>query len=771
MRWNPSDFCRILFATLILASALTHGATAQSGQWAWVSGGSTSPGQQNGVYGTLGVPSSSNVPGARAEATSWTDTSGNLWLFGGSSGATGSNASTHFNDLWAFNPATKQWVWMSGLNNTVAGVYGTLGVPASGNVPGARQSAMGWADSSGNIWLFGGWGYDSAKTFGNLNDLWKFNTATRQWTWISGSSTLPNANDSCQPGVYGTVGVASATNVPGGRQYAASWTDSNGYFWLFGGPGCDSTGNQGLLNDLWKYDPTTNQWTWMNGTSRASSAFLGTYGTRGVASTNNSPGGRWNHNSGNWADNSGNLWLFGGEGYDSVSARGYLNDLWKFTPATNQWTWVSGSSTLGTDNCYLPGIECAQSSVYGTLGEAAPGNVPGGRAGAVGATDGKGNLWLFGGHNNPTGIIVLYNDLWKFNPQTNQWAWTSGSNLQTCGVKSSAGSCLVNGQKGVYSTLGIPAAANVPGGRDDGIAWNDKSGNLWIFGGEGLDSVGNLLPLNDLWDFQVGQGSRVALTSSANPVFAQNPITLTASITSPGGVPTGTVSFLDGTTSMGTSAANSSGIATLSSSTLAVGSHTLTATYSGDTNFLPANALLTQLVADFSIAVGPTTSATIKPGTSATYSFIFNPVAPATTFPWLITISASGGPAGATYAFSPATITNGAGSTQVTMKVSAPSTLGSLHNGPRRPNAPRSVPVALAALLIPLMVRRNKAGRLTRGIELVLLILIGIAASAGLSGCSGGASTLTNQPQSYTVTLTGTSGALTHSTLVTLTVN
>ena len=174
MRWNPSDFCRILFATLILASALTHGATAQSGQWAWVSGGSTSPGQQNGVYGTLGVPSSSNVPGARAEATSWTDTSGNLWLFGGSSGATGSNASTHFNDLWAFNPATKQWVWMSGLNNTVAGVYGTLGVPASGNVPGARQSAMGWADSSGNIWLFGGWGYDSAKTFGNLNDLWKF---------------------------------------------------------------------------------------------------------------------------------------------------------------------------------------------------------------------------------------------------------------------------------------------------------------------------------------------------------------------------------------------------------------------------------------------------------------------------------------------------------------------------------------------------------------------------------------------------------------------
>src|SRR6266566_7817520 len=175
---------------------------------------------------------------------------------------------------------------------------------------------------------------------------------------------------SCQPGVYGTLGVASATNVPGGRQYAAGWTDSNGNFWLFGGPGCDSAGTQGLLNDLWKFNPATNEWAWMGGSNKVLYTAYGSpgiYGTQGVPSVSNVPGGRWI--SSGWTDSSGNLWLFGGEGYDSVGARGYLNDLWKFTPSTNEWTWISGTSTLGINNCYQPGSECAHSmhSAHGAL--------------------------------------------------------------------------------------------------------------------------------------------------------------------------------------------------------------------------------------------------------------------------------------------------------------------------------------------------------------------------------------------------------------------
>ena len=102
------------------------------------------------------------------------------------------------------------------------GVYGTLGIPPAANVPGGRSGAIGWTDSSGNFWLFGGQGYDSGNSglnnAGYLNDLWEFNPSTNEWTWMGGSSTLP-CNDVCgQPGAYGTLGNASAANIPGGRE-------------------------------------------------------------------------------------------------------------------------------------------------------------------------------------------------------------------------------------------------------------------------------------------------------------------------------------------------------------------------------------------------------------------------------------------------------------------------------------------------------------------------------------------------------------------------
>jgi hypothetical protein len=118
------------------------------------------------VYGTAGVASASNVPGSRNSSTSWSDSSGNLWLFGGSG---------YFNDLWKFNIAGGTWEWVSGSNTTnVGGIYGTLGVASTGNMPGARATAISWTDPSGNLWMFGGNGYDSSNSLGNLGDLWKY---------------------------------------------------------------------------------------------------------------------------------------------------------------------------------------------------------------------------------------------------------------------------------------------------------------------------------------------------------------------------------------------------------------------------------------------------------------------------------------------------------------------------------------------------------------------------------------------------------------------
>ena len=70
------------------------------------------------------------------------------------------------------NPTSlKPWAWISG-NDSVnqQGRYGTKGTPDLANIPGARNSCITWIDSSGNLWLFGGSGDDSAGNLGFLND-------------------------------------------------------------------------------------------------------------------------------------------------------------------------------------------------------------------------------------------------------------------------------------------------------------------------------------------------------------------------------------------------------------------------------------------------------------------------------------------------------------------------------------------------------------------------------------------------------------------------
>ncbi len=57
---------------------------------------------------------------------------------------------------------------------------------------------------------------------------------------------------------------------------------SEPYIWVFGGAGYDSVGNGSTdLNDLWRFDPQTGQWTWMSGSNMAGAK--GVYGTLGVA--------------------------------------------------------------------------------------------------------------------------------------------------------------------------------------------------------------------------------------------------------------------------------------------------------------------------------------------------------------------------------------------------------------------------------------------------------------------------------------------------------
>ena len=438
-------------------------------QWTWVSG--TYVGDYAGIYGTRGQPSSGNLPGSRSASVSWTDASGNLWLFGGG-GYDADGILSSLNDLWKFNPGTQEWTWVSGSNvNAGSAVYGTKGTASTANVPGARQNSIGWTDGSGNLWLFGGYAYDANGRPTDLNDLWEFNPGNNEWTWVSGSST-GNVG-----GNTGAPGTTSAANLPCAREGAVSWTDASGNLWLFGGLYQNTSGYQSMRNDLWEFHPSSQEWTWVSGPISTYSP--GVYGTKGVASSSNAPGAR--ENAVGWTDKKGNFWLFGGfqiaYSYGAF-VRAYMNDLWEFNPSTEEWTWVSGSNTGNA------------SGVYGTEGVEAAANVPGARVSAVGWTDASGNLLLFGGDASLGGNNYGYlGDLWKFDMGSQQWTWVSG-------VSS------INGM-GQYGTRNQPSATNAPASRVGAVSWTGANGHLWLFGGTGVThSLSAGAELNDLWAYQ-----------------------------------------------------------------------------------------------------------------------------------------------------------------------------------------------------------------------------------------------------------------------------
>lgn len=367
----------------------------------------------------------------------------------------------------------QDYSWQHGSNAlNQNGVYGVQGTPANANMPGGRSAGATWRDNTGNLWLFSGYGHGAFGSAGPLDDLWKFNITTKQWTWVKGSNNTGSGFG--QSPVYGTQGVANAANTPGSRISACTWVDNAGNLWLFGGKDPSTTGVD--YNDLWKYNVSTNQWTWMHGDNSIN--MYGQYGTYQQSSPTNKPGAR--HSCMSWKDGAGNLWMFGGEGRSSGSL-GYLNDLWMYNISNNRWVWMFGaqiSDVLG---------------YYGTKGVQNINNEPGARMRAHTWTDNAGNLWLFGGFGYNDQFINPANnlhDLWRFNTSTLQWTWMNGTS---------------GNAPGVYGTKGVAAAGDTPGIRNSGVAWKDAAGNFWLFGGRGYPDNYVTGTLSDLWKYEVGK--------------------------------------------------------------------------------------------------------------------------------------------------------------------------------------------------------------------------------------------------------------------------
>ena len=390
--------------------------------------------------------------------------------------------------------AANEWIWMDGSTTfpgggISGGVYGTLGTPSTGNLPGSRASAATWKDNNGNLWLFSG------EVFSEYyNDVWRFNPATTEWTWMSGSNADVPGVIGGIGGVYGTQGTPAAGNTAGGRVGPVAWTDSSGKFWMFGGYGYDSTSKAGYLNDLWQLNPSTLQWTWMGGNSKVTCVQI--IGVTQCGAT-------------------GSLWNARHGGDREHPRRPRICDKLE----RQQWEpvalWRSGLRLHGRAALHERSLEVHAIVGCVDVGErhehcehehrrpggslrktrrngGGNGNTPGGRSQAVTWTDAKGDLWLFGGYGlDANDAIGDLNDLWMFDVTKGQWAWMGGS--------SAFGG--YGGASGVYGTWLTAAAGNVPGGRQGATGWTDSSGNLWVYGGLGMDAAGVFGELNDLWEY------------------------------------------------------------------------------------------------------------------------------------------------------------------------------------------------------------------------------------------------------------------------------
>jgi len=129
------------------------------------------------------------------------------------------------------------------------------------------------------------------------------------------------------------------------------------------------------------------------------------------------------------------------------------------------------------------------------------------------------------------------------------------------------------------------------------------------FNGDGRPDLGGVaILLNISTGFRANDTTSVV--SSPNPAAYGQKVTFTATVTAQGsGNPTGTVNFMDGTTTLGmTSLTN--GSANFSTAALGAGTHSITAAYSGDTNFMPStSAVLTQSVSQAATTIALVSSA------------------------------------------------------------------------------------------------------------------------------------------------------------------
>lgn len=338
---------------------------------------------------------------------------------------------------------TGQWSWKGGNLLPYRPLKSTFIIPS---FPQPRYQAVSWSNRT-HFHIFGGLGSGTdvlTHPMGLLNDHWAFEYETEIW------HVIYNTHVTNEHGTYGIKNEENPLHRPGSRREAVQWT-LNGTVYMFGGFGFAKNGDPGFLNDIWRFNYTTELWTWISG-----------FDITNADDSEYQIGGRVGAVA--WVHGESSLWLFSGFGVYRNDEAGFevtsRNDMWRFD-LKKGWYFMDGYTKFNQ-----------------------PLNYPmKGRTGALIWKDNNHTVWMYGGYDHESQSYL--SDLWSWNETHTRWALKLDS--------------LPNRKNAYIGPLNVASNRAYPSSRCCSVTWVDSKNNMFLFGGYGLVNTDKEGFLDDLW--------------------------------------------------------------------------------------------------------------------------------------------------------------------------------------------------------------------------------------------------------------------------------
>lgn len=382
--------------------------------------------------------------------------------------------------------------------------------------PGGRAETSSWCDVHGNLWMFGGTGYDDLPSEDPrlLNDLWLFNCTDQSWKMVEQETR--GANEAHLLG-------RDHKKIPKRRRQAASCGVTGLIFVIFGG--MDGEGN--ALSDTWLFDIVVSKWL----------PIYSSHHDQNV-SVPIRPTARYDMAS--WCLDD-QLVICGGHGQDSI-----LDDMWSFSFRSLAWSRVkqfSLAKVVSSDQETLFPSPVVGSSTWTGFNKIL-------LLFSYDCGNNSSTVWEFSLETGNWKMISLtsrpgcHNEGWDgeghLNARQHSAAWATpandififgGQNLHGCSLEvadlEQTSDLLVFNwtsmcwskitqhlKEGSEELSQLFSRKSLPSAREKMTFWQHQQ-TLYVFGGVGYDGRGSVGFLNDLWIGNQKNVSMLLQTTSA----------------------------------------------------------------------------------------------------------------------------------------------------------------------------------------------------------------------------------------------------------------